>query len=317
MSQAAQSPRPAAASASTAASAGRATRAVGGAQTAGAGRPPPADVARPTAAASPPAAAAASPAEPEQQRDAEQARGLLPYGNSGKWAAHELLANLTQWDADGRTSTDTMRCTAVTVLGSHIVEGPHSVATLALQTISTAESILKAGVLAQENPALAANLRELLPYMRSVPKRLLTRAGTYKDLNRLAHMVKACAVWKESEGTNEEGVRRMNGTGAGVHSYTGQIVYGYDGVRRVVERLGDFGMQTTLGVTTEEADGTLSGHSVLAGCDKAKGPWLHNPWPIHGSQLLYFSKDAKKLRKYLGEKSPVLVQAIHAHTAFG
>jgi hypothetical protein len=254
---------------------------------------------------------------PTLPADPEQARGLLPYGNSGKWAANELLANLTQWDNDDRTSTDAMRCVAVTTLASHIVQGPHSVATLTLKTMDAADRILKAGELEKENPRLANNIRELLPYLRGVPQRLLTKKGTYKDLNRISHLIKACAVWQESRGTNVEDTKKINALGAGTHHYVGQEVVGYEGVRNVIERLGGFGMQASLGITTIHADGTQSGHSVLAGCDKSKGPWLYNPWPQDGSQILYFSKDAAKLRNYLGSNVVIRVRSVHAHTAFG
>lgn len=314
MSQAAQSSRPAAAAASTAASARRAAPAAAGTRTGRGGRPPAA--AQPPAVANEPISPPA-PDTPTLPADPEQARGLLPYGNSGKWAASELLANLTQRDNDDRTSTDAMRCVAVTTLASHIMEGPHSVATLTLKTMDVADRILKAGELEKQNPRLANNIRELLPYLRGVPKRLLTKKGTYKDLNRVSHLIKACAVWQESRATNIEDTKKINAFGAGTHHYVGQEVVGYEGVRNMVERLGGFGMQASLGIATTHPDGTTTGHSVLAGCDKAKGPWLYNPWPQDGSQILYFSKDADKLRAYLTGNVVIRVRSVHAHTAFG
>lgn len=251
--------------------------------------------------------------------DPEQARGKLPYRSPSSWNGTAILEELSQIDDDPETTTDWMRCSAVALLGAVILDGPHAVAMTAVRTIDRVKAVLARGDLARSNPSLAENLRRMLKYMNTVPKRMLSLQGCYKDLRRLSHLMKGVEVWDESEGTNARALSSMGRLAGGVMVTTedlvnreGKTLQSPGAVEEFLLRVGRFGGTTLLGVTTVAEDGSVSGHSVLGGAD-ARGPWIQNPWPQEGRQFLYFREHRRQLEAMLSAgvgQVPVLVQSV-------
>lgn len=258
------------------------------------------------------------PAEPELQ-DAEHATGRLPYRTPTSWNGMAILESLTQLDNDPETTTDLMRCSAASLLGAVILDGPHAVAATAVRVMARVRSALAKGDLAAQNAALADNLRRMLKYMEGVPKRMLSVKGTYKDLRRLAHMMKGVEVWDEKQGTSVTQLGKMGKMAGGtmvtaqeLSDQEGCWLHSPDAVESFLVKSGRFGATAILGLYRIEDDGSESGHSVLAGCD-ARGPWLHDPWPREGQQVLYFRQHRRRLEQMLtpgARLKPVLIQSV-------
>lgn len=259
------------------------------------------------------------PRAPIEREDAEHATGRLPYRTPTSWNGMAILESLTQIDNDPETTTDFMRCSAASLLGAVILDGPHAVAATAGRTMARVRAALAKGDLAAQNAALADNLRRMLKYMDGVPKRMLSAKGTYKDLRRLAHMMKGVEVWDERRGANMAELRAMGTLAGGQMISPEELVKGvgrFLGSPAAVEafllRAGQFGATVLLGLASLEADGSVTGHTILAGCD-ARGPWVHDPWPREGQQVLYFRQHRRELEQKLtrGERlKSIGVQAV-------
>lgn len=262
---------------------------------------------------------AAAPQVAHEVTDPEQARGKLPYRSPSSWNGLAILEQLGQLDDDPETTSDALRCSAVSLLGAVILDGPHAVALTAVRTMARVQTVLTKGDLAEANPVLADNLRRMLKYMQGVPKRLLTLKGCYKDLRRLSHMIKGVEVWNEASGTSAPQLHAMSKLAGGVSVTTedllnrrGKTLRGAGAVEAFLARVGSMGGTTILGITTIAADGSAEGHSVLAGSD-ARGPWIFNPWPREGDQVLYFRQHRRQLETLLAASSgpaPVLIQSV-------
>lgn len=259
------------------------------------------------------------PHPPLEYEDNEQRSGVLPYRTRSTWNAHAILESLTQVDNDPETTTDGMRCSATAVLGAPILEGPHAVAATAVAVMDRVRAMLAKGDLAARNQGLADNLRRMLPYMATVPKRMLSLKGTYKDLRRLAHMLKGAETWSESLGTTVDQLGEMSNRTGGVtflatafKDRDGALLHSASAVEAFLLQAGSFGATTMLAIRDQQDNGEETSHSVLAGCD-ARGPWVYDPWPRPGQQILYFRQNRRELELLLNtsaRRKPTLVQSI-------
>lgn len=244
---------------------------------------------------------------PRQGRDPEARGGFLPYTSPSSWNHQEILNNATQLDAYAESENDGQRCFDQSFLAVFVTRGPIYVAALAAQTRD------RLGAMAADSEPCEAQQVMERHYERldGLEAPLCLEGGTYRHL---AIIASALHVLERPNspgvGSTRESMNRLAELGddtAGSFSMTevqeGEELRDVDDMVHLLTHVPD-GTHYLVGVRISNtmrnaSDGNERSvnHAVTVGRD-ANGPYLYDPMPREGDQMMRWSSHRDDILDY-------------------
>jgi hypothetical protein len=220
--------------------------------------------------------------------DAQQLPWRSPGDQSAGWDAMEILSKLTQVDESAATFTDEVRCGANSVLAVAITRGPLATEVFARGVMVNALGQSKGAAVATERrQAMGEAYTQIWPAIRAVGD----GTATYGDLSLIAHYAKVVMSEKAAAQTTGHEVAAMAALLGGMVE-SGAPIEDEEQLRMFARSLKAGESYILLVGTNILPAGVMSrnlsqvNHYVVLGRDTAGKPFLYDPYPRTGSQVL-------------------------------